>query len=440
MVQMYKGHRVGVVLGPDYTIGNQPNLINGIRLLVERGYEVDVLVREHDYVQVQFDSDRVHTHLVNEQPASESGIGTAKQTSASKGNTVTRLMARVWGVVTRLEAAFPGLPLLAPCRRAYHLFRAGYKLIGRHAPFVRLWLRVTRHRDYVCFIGVEPGGLMVATVVGILRRVPVVYYNMELLLSAEVKSQYQRLRKLAERWCNARAALTLIQDEARAEHMCADNHIPRSRVMIVPCSAMGPPVLKRSDYLRGKWSISGRQRILLYTGGLSSWARLLELVQQSTEWPQEWVLIIHGFPATGQYVAALRQACLQSNGKAILSTDTVPLDELDTLVSSGDIGIALYDNRGANFLHTGSASNKLAQYLKCGLPAIVSDFPSMRAIVETYQCGICVRDESEVAPAAHRILSNYPMFRAKAIRCFEERYDFRPHWENFMQYLNKQRL
>ena len=116
----------------------------------------------------------------------------------------------------------------------------------------------------------------------------------------------------------------------------------------------------------------------------------------------------------------------------------LPLNELDTLVQSADIGVALYSTEyGPNIVFTGMASGKLMQYLKCGLPIVASDLPGFRELFAERLCGICVQDETEVVSAVNHILDDYPRFRAQAQRTYIELFDYEPHFARVLSRIDE---
>lgn len=433
---MSQEHRIGFIISSDYALENVITLIDGVRALAELGYKVDVLAPSDNLMPVHFHSDRIRLYSF-QRPGSPKATPTeVSRLTPGWVNAKASLFNKLQHIVLGMNRVPLLLPVASLARRSHRWLHVRlhhmHRLIHAFGSLIPFWLQLTRGKQYLCFFGVEPGGLFVATIASILQGVPVVYYNMELLLSQEVQDKHKLLIKWLERECNRRAALTIIQDEARAGLLGRDNSIPLSRVAIVPCGMLGPSVVERTDYLREKYGIPATNRIVLYVTKITHWARVAELAQQAIHWPDGWVLVVHGYPKIGEYVAKVQNIISRGSGQVVMSDEMLPQSQLESLVSSANIGIALYKDLGANFRHTGSASGKLSLYLKCGLPVITNDFPSMREIVEGYGCGVCVRDESQVIEAAGRIMADYQQYRTNALNCFAGHYDLRPYWRAIM--------
>jgi glycosyltransferase involved in cell wall biosynthesis len=126
------------------------------------------------------------------------------------------------------------------------------------------------------------------------------------------------------------------------------------------------------------------------------------------------------------YAAAVRRAAVA--GGVCVSARPVVHAELDDLVASADIGLALYaDRSGPAARLMGLASGKIASYLKCGLPVVATALPTLREFIEGYRCGVCVESIEEIPAALALIDSDYVEFRRNAFRCFEERFDPDPY-------------
>src|SRR5262249_29880409 len=312
-------------------------------------------------------------------------------------------------------------------------------------------------RPYRCFFGVDAEGLIAATRAARGRRIPVVYHSLEMeLLGGETRLLWQSLRhgdspvwvvlrrfakrrvsallkKPLERSAHQRAAFTLSLDEVRAKALLTDNELPSAEVIILPTSPLA--LRRRPDrgYLRRKFGLDERQRILLQIGGISDVSRSLELAPAAQHWPDDWTLILHGFSGDPAYLERLRPVA--TGRRVILSTSLVPYSELDDLVASADVGLALFRGIDLNYVHM--ASGKLLQYLKCGVPVIASDFPNLRRILHDNSCGLCVSDENAVQAAAARILADPEVWAANATRCFQKQYDFAAHFARVLARIEK---
>ncbi len=283
------------------------------------------------------------------------------------------------------------------------------------------------------FIGVaeEPLALAAATLASKLFRVPLVYYSIELYLPDNTGSRFlgrciARLKKALERWCNRQASFSIIQDRGRARLLAASNGISVSRIVTVPNSPLGCAVRQNSDHLREMFQIPDVCKIILHAGGLGNYTMCLELAEAARTWSEDLVLVFHTREASDPHLGMLRATA--DNKHILFSLQPVPYAQLDALVSSADIGIALYRDIGRNVSQIGLSSGKLSQYLKCGLPVVTTDFPSLRQIIEGYRCGICVSDPQEVDQAVRQILESYDTFSANSLFCYNELFSFEKHF------------
>ena len=298
--------------------------------------------------------------------------------------------------------------------------------------------RHCKGKRYECFIGFDQLGLTVATALGRLSNTPVIYHSLELAFSSDAKTLSKKLYKMLERWCNKRATYTITQDEARAKCLIEDNNIINEKILIVPHTYLQEGKIVRNRYLREILDISEDKKIILHVGGLTWYNMVPELISSVSTWPENCVLVLHGWvwkeSEQEHYLGYLRELA-EGNGlynkRIFFSTGFLPQGDLDKMVSSADIGVAFYHNINLNFYNM--ASGKLFQYLKCSLPVITIDFPSLKKVVEDNCCGICINDKNEIAEAIRKILSNYETFSSNARKCFEEKYEFSRFYQNVIE-------
>ncbi len=265
-------------------------------------------------------------------------------------------------------------------------------------------------------------GLLVSALLRPLFRVPVVYFSLELYLKPRCGRTVWRLFKWVERAALQRVSFVIIQDESRAAVLSADSGVALDRITVLPNATDGQAVVRRSDYLRKRFSIAEGLRVLLYAGSIAPWAMVKELVAAARDLPNDWVLVVHcGRPPIEQdavYWEAVRAASPQ--GRALFSMTPLPARLFDDLVASADAGVAMYVSDDPNLNTMGLSSGKVAQYLKFGLPVIVNGVDGLKTLVDVYGCGAVVKSVSDLGEAVARIEANYEVACAASARCFNE--------------------
>jgi len=302
--------------------------------------------------------------------------------------------------------------------------------IAKRVGFIALALKVSWGKRYTCLIGVDPGGLIVASLIGAILRVPTIYYSLELYMSGDNHGIKFRFKKMLERLCNQRAVSTIVQDESRGPCLVTDNQIDRAQILIVPNSPMGEPRITQRDWWHRRFGLRPEQRVILQAGGITEWSLSYELAEAALKWPDDWALILHGY-GRSDYLARIQEIVAKSNRRVFLSREMVPYSQLDNLIASADIGIALYRNVDQNFFHM--ASGKVTHYLRCGLPVVAQNFPNLRSLLHDNRCGICVAHPAEVRDAIEYILLNYEEFSRNAIRCYVEKLEFGKHFQQVLK-------
>jgi len=295
-------------------------------------------------------------------------------------------------------------------------------------------------------LAIDPEAAIASYPFAVLSRTSVVYFSLELkgwhpypqfrgsplrwgrqFLGALARNAYKRIECAAHR----RAALTIIQDPNRAAVLQADNrlkvmplvHVPPSlRTSFKPC--------RKPEYLAQKFRLSPEQVIILTAGGIADYYWVEEVARAGRDWPDHWVLVIHGpFRSGESYHDRVLRQC--DGRKVIASTGMLEQAEFDAMVASAHIGLALYKDVGPNHFHI--TSGKVMQYLRCGVPVVATGFPNLREVVEKNRCGVCVSDPSGLSEAISSLWADYSTFRESAWRTFDEQFRFDIHFEKVLQ-------
>lgn len=367
---MARRNRIGFVV-VDHPVFRQSCLVNAVVALRSAGYEVDL---------IEWQDGRTPSHEFGDR-----GVSTYFYRRYARGGVLNGLLGRLG--------------------------------------FISLAMKAGREKRYRCLVGVDPEGLIVASLVGLVYRVPIIYYSLELHLSGGRKTIRSRLRKLLERLCNQHSAWTIIQDWDRATCLMKENRIVPDRFLVVPNTPMGEPKVGRRDWWHKRFGLQPLTKVILYAGGIADWALALEITRATSNWPEDWVLVLHGY-GNPQYLSQVE--AVATLGRALVSCEMVPYGQLDDLIASADVGIALYKNLGENFYH--AASGKVAHYLRCGVPVVAQDFPNLRNLLHGSGSGICVGEPEDVRSAVEAILQDWQEYSGNAHRCYVEELESSRHF------------
>ena len=286
-------------------------------------------------------------------------------------------------------------------------------------PVVRMTFRFLRWVSpkiaggvFGCVIGVGIRGLMVAAR---LKKsgMRVGYHSLELYPTEEARSIAQKCFKALERRAHRKMDFTIAQDAMRAELLAKYNGVSSQGMALLPVSPLGPGEVKRSTYLHERLGIAADRKIVLYAGTVDApFSVANELIAESERWPAEYVLVVHSN-------AIVQVPPKQS--RAVFSAEPVLYADIDKLISSAHVGLAMYKPSDDNMKYIGLSSGKMSEYLRYGVPVIASDLPIMGELVRETSCGVAVADVSEVGAALQTIAADYAAYCGRAVNCFDKK-------------------
>lgn len=373
MVVKNSSRHVAIISNYSYLFVS-PSLLNAADLLARAGYEVDVFGYESDKLPApHFNSKMIHLYLFPPNKSSRY------------------------------------IPLILQAQAWRAKFLSG------------VW-QYCKNYHYEFVIAVDQECLFAATILKRFLKAPVVYYSLE-LSTPSILTRWglrNKLLEIIEAWCNRHVKNTIVQDERRSAWLIEHHKIDRNTLLIVPNSPLGLPVNIRHDYWHRKYQLTKDKKVLLQAG-LFGYSRFsIELAKVAQEWPADWVLVLHGFDLSNDYLDHLKKYV--QTGRVYLSMDLVPFEQLDELYSSADIGLSLYRNVDDNVYHM--ASGKVAHYLRCGVPVITANFPNLIETVRDTGSGYCIAEPSQVYDAARQIFANYQAYCEKARSVYLEKLEY----------------
>jgi glycosyltransferase involved in cell wall biosynthesis len=254
--------------------------------------------------------------------------------------------------------------------------RPGWRQKLHYLLFVaRALRRASRFRPTIVYAS-DPLAAPVGWLLTVLGRVPVVYHEHD-SPEAEVDSVFMRGVGLARRRLAQRADICVVPSAGRADLFRQTTG--RTDVIVV----WNTP-LRRDVVVRREQTAAPRLR-LLYHGSIVASRLPLAIVEALAGLPAAVTLRVIGYePAGGQHIARLRAAAARLGVHDRLEfMRAVPRHLLLRHASDCDAGLALLpiESGSVNERLMVGASNKVFDYLACGLPVIVTDTPEWR---ETY--------------------------------------------------------
>jgi len=217
------------------------------------------------------------------------------------------------------------------------------------------------------------------------------------------------------------ASFIITHDEYHKNFLLKNFNVSQEQILLLPNSTFTHTVEKDSFFLQRRLNIGNEKKIILHSGGLGVWFRCKELANSTIAWNEDWLLVFHTSHNVSSDSYFNELISKDYSGRVSYSTKPVTTYELDSLISSAFIGIALYSIEHLDYRAElmGLAAGKIGNYLKCGLPVIATNLESL-VYIENYQCGILVNNESEISLAIEKICLEYDMYSKNAIRCFQE--------------------
>lgn len=217
------------------------------------------------------------------------------------------------------------------------------------------------------------------------------------------------------------ADIVVTHDKYHQKFIIDNFGIDASRICLLANSSFTPEFRSESQWLRKQFRIPSEHAVILHSGGFGKWFRCAELAHTYQNWDESIRLIFHigRKPTTDEYFERIYNE--DASRRSLYSLSPLSNEELDEMISSADVGIALYsvEHLGYRAEQMGLAAGKIGNYLKCGLPVIATRLPSLKYI-EEYGCGVLVDDESQIEPAISQILSNKDSYRENAFKCYRE--------------------
>lgn len=264
----------------------------------------------------------------------------------------------------------------------------------------------------------------------ILNKFKVKYYlSLEILNKSEIKFDWLNfiLKYKESSILNNQIDLVIIQDNIRFNQLMNSIHkINNINSFYLPNSVFKDEINIQSDFFREKFNISKEQKILLAAGMISEFVSSYDIakVMGQQTLVSNITTIFHNRIKDDYEQFYLNKILDVSPKNFFLSLDPVPFNQLYKIYNSVNIGLVIYNSsiKDLNYTEIGSASGKLFQFAKYGIPVIASNLKGMTELVKTHNLGVIINSVDEIPDAILEINKKYDFYSKSALIAFEKHF------------------
>jgi|GEM_PF-323092 len=211
-----------------------------------------------------------------------------------------------------------------------------------------------------------------------------------------------------------------------------DEKIPS---LILPVTYKGASIPEKSAFLREKYNIDKNKKIALHLGGIAEWFSCIEIALIFSKLP-DWVLFFQGYPDQVYVEKFKKILADQNVTNVIISEENYSeIDDVNKILMSCDLGIAWYNDISIGFRTAGKSSGKISSYLKFGLPVIAKKYNSTFDAIQNTNSGICVDNFDEIPDAVDKIEKDYNIYSQNALLEYDKNYRFENYEEKILEFI-----
>lgn len=372
------------------------------QVLVDAGHEVEVLYTHSEPVE------ELYRSLIEE---TAKNLGVSCHVVRDRSGVFRRLVSRL-------------------------LFKFGFiakRMIISKSKIKQARRELRRAGQFDLVITFDPPALYLVSQIspGIISRT--LHYSLEVIEESHPDFHASRITqgfRMFERMTIPSVKALIIQDKFRCDVLLAriGNADRIKRIYFPVAMSGGRHMVRESASSRYFPELPPGNKVILFFGGLWSDVLLSNLEKESRSLPRGQTLVVWGGRGTaGRH--------LKSHDNFLIKRDPLPFSEINDMISSADVALALYADRDNNSKYTAFSSEKIARYTQCGIPFIAfanSDYACLR---ESFRCCELIDDYSEMNEAIKTILSNKEIYKKEALSAFDKFYSLQNTKTGLMEFL-----
>lgn len=216
----------------------------------------------------------------------------------------------------------------------------------------------------------------------------------------------------------------------RAQIFHDQTQIPSDKIRVLPVLPLMSKIPISNKYFHKKFNLSESINIILITGSIGERLLQKEIINTVHTWPENTALVFHswvdGIFDSG-YGLSLKEE--SKDLPVYFSTEALCYNEMLASIASVSVGLAFYDDIDTNYREIFFSSNKIIEFLRCGIPVISSENKELNDFFMKYKCGFSISIEN-IPEALENILNNYETYRQAAFNVFHKNYSFEYFFNN----------
>ena len=260
--------------------------------------------------------------------------------------------------------------------------------LAQYVRFIRFVRQTARERRWDVVFGHDMMGFLAARLARVVPAERVAFWSQDLAEPARLSPAKRCLYGLKRHFLRT-CPLTIAPSAARADAMRTG--LPLRGAPIVVYNSPRRDV--RREYA-GEWrerlGVGPKTLLGVYAGGIGRNRYVPELVESVRLWPPNTALVVAGY-GRDDVMAEIR-AAMESPALKDRVSLVGHLPSAMSLIAECDFGFSLFemDPGHRNLEHRGLASNKFLECLALGKPVAVSPNSETEDFIRQRQCGVCV--------------------------------------------------
>jgi glycosyltransferase involved in cell wall biosynthesis len=273
-------------------------------------------------------------------------------------------------------------------------------------------------RSYASFSGTSEDPVAIVGVLSAIHRRPSFILADEIRTDSYYGNRPESWKRLC-RWGYRRAALNIVNDDARLDLLRQYASLPPTVPLIVYPGCYHNPPTPPADYrrqLRRQWGIPEDAFVIGASGRFNLDLGADLLFEALASDPSIHAVIQPlGYDSYESYLVNY----ISRFANVYVESHRLDWDQSWLSAVGMDVGMAFYRQQASQFQKMGISSNRLCMFLAMGVPVIGNRQPSYE-FLERFGCGVMVSDAQEFMQALEYVRRNLDSMRAACKVCFEE--------------------